>query len=66
MTKPKRPALKRCPFCNNKEMVELTKGNDYNCSHVRCWECDAKGPLTISNSEAIKAWNHRATRRPKK
>jgi Lar family restriction alleviation protein len=49
--------LKRCPFCGG-EAIEVRASESY---WVRCSDCDAEIALCDSRSDAIAAWNRRAT-----
>lgn len=54
-------ALKRCPFCGGKAIIEQEKDILFSAFSVRCEKCDMKQPFGkySSEREAIKAWNNR-------
>ncbi len=55
---------KNCPFCKavghevfpDTVMPDVPDGVRY---HVGCWNCGARGPAALSESEAVKKWNRR-------
>ena len=59
-------ALKPCPFCGQPAEWEKGEyGDGYPWNYIACSSCEAMGPATPrdlwSRSQAIAAWNRRAT-----
>jgi len=49
--------VRRCPFCGGNEFYIDTVNPD--CKVVVCLECNAVGPIAVSEGEAIEKWNKR-------
>ena len=56
--KPIPKGMEPCPFCGNRELIEM--GDGENIYFVHCNTCDAKGPYAGHPDPAIRAWNRRA------
>jgi len=56
---------KRCPFCGERRLIEwwpivTDTGTGNNTKYVyQCLNCKARGPVTISRTEALDKWNKR-------
>ena len=51
----KQYAVRPCPFCGEKELLDITKRRKY----VECGTCKAYGPDGASIEKAVKLWNKR-------
>lgn len=57
--------VKRCPFCNNEDNLEV-ETKSYRLVYVidkyyvKCWDCKATGPEKDTEEQAIDAWNKRS------
>ena len=51
-------ALKRCPFCNHHDLTLDQIGTVFS---IRCYECGAMGPHSMSINRAITLWNGEAS-----
>ena len=50
-----------CPFCGHRGMNKpVIQSETYKFYHVSCSHCHARGPVSHTKHEAIKAWNRRA------
>lgn len=52
-------SLEYCPFCDDKDNVQLEKPGDYK---VRCWACGASSTDAPNANYVIWAWNRRASK----
>ena len=59
------PTLRACPFCGNREIEIDHLGNEDRSFFVaNCRTCQADGPISRTEDDAIDLWNTR--RRPSK
>ena len=57
--------IKDCPFCGNRDKVEVKDDYDDDYAHcyyfsVVCRACGGRGPWELSMTEAVDMWNRRA------
>ncbi len=53
-------SIDNCPFCGSEGVILEDSG--YNGKgFVRCWTCFSAGPESDSRSQAVEAWNRRAS-----
>lgn len=56
----------RCPFCGSGDVLSVGFSNKgLTAYRVCCLNCDAKGPNSCDDDEAIESWNNRAKTPPK-
>ena len=64
---PDLPGAKMCPHCAGTDLHiagrEMGKVNNY---WVRCYDCNAEGPVALSWNSALEAWNKRARKKKQK
>ena len=53
--------LKPCPFCGEKEYLNVSLKSSLYFTKAVCNECGAGGPNSSSAELAIEAWNKRVT-----
>jgi len=49
---------KSCPFCNGRSLLTPSKGK-LDTYRVKCYQCDAEGPLCLREKDAVERWNDR-------
>lgn len=63
--------LRECFFCGHDEarVIVVDEVTDAGCEEATvplyaasCWYCGARGPMALSEGEAVEAWNRRAER----
>lgn len=63
--------LRPCVFCEHDEarVIVVDEVTDAGCEEATvplyaasCWYCGARGPMALSEGEAVEAWNRRAER----
>jgi Lar family restriction alleviation protein len=55
-----RVALLPCPFCNDEPVMADPHGAFSRLAAVYCEQCEIKGPLKATATDAAEAWNTRA------
>lgn len=55
--------LKPCPFCGERETLKPWQADAIEYWTVICESCVAEGPTSITEAEAIAAWNARSAPR---
>ena len=56
--KPIAKGVEPCPFCGNRELMEM--GDGEHIFFIHCNTCEAKGPYAGHPDPALRAWNKRA------